>query len=181
MLARCIIGVGTKTASNVPLQHSDIPPNLEVTDEVLERTAGTDINNVWVFKYGWKWLFKSIRSTLNPNHRQSEAQLLPPGSNYKQTSPAAHLILHSHVTIDFIYMRMNILLLFWKLTYSEFHTARGLRGFYGTCNMQLPNPSHLVIWVRKGTKGLKWCNRNVTAFLYSFFLSFCRFWTRKHK
>lgn len=51
-------------------------------------------------------------STLNPNHRQSEAQLLPPRSNYKQTSPAAHLILHSHVTIDFIYMRMNILLLF---------------------------------------------------------------------
>uniref|UniRef100_A0A671UVB3 Huntingtin-interacting protein 1-related protein n=1 Tax=Sparus aurata TaxID=8175 RepID=A0A671UVB3_SPAAU len=39
--------IGTKTASNVPLQHSDIPPNLEVTDEVLERTAGTDINNVF--------------------------------------------------------------------------------------------------------------------------------------
>lgn len=31
-------------------QHRQIPPNLEVTDEVLERTAGTDINNVWVFK-----------------------------------------------------------------------------------------------------------------------------------
>ncbi|XP_036954380.1 huntingtin interacting protein 1 related b [Acanthopagrus latus] len=28
-------------------KHSDIPPNLEVTDEVLERTAGTDINNVF--------------------------------------------------------------------------------------------------------------------------------------
>lgn len=31
-------------------QHRQIPPNLEVTDEVLERTAGTDINNVWVLK-----------------------------------------------------------------------------------------------------------------------------------
>lgn len=31
-------------------QHRQIPPNLEVTDEVLERTAGTDINNVWVSK-----------------------------------------------------------------------------------------------------------------------------------
>lgn len=29
-------------------QHRQFPPNLEVTDEVLERTAGTDINNVWV-------------------------------------------------------------------------------------------------------------------------------------
>lgn len=29
------------------VKHSDIPPNLEVTDEVLERTAGTDINNVF--------------------------------------------------------------------------------------------------------------------------------------
>ncbi|XP_047447819.1 huntingtin interacting protein 1 related b isoform X2 [Mugil cephalus] len=28
-------------------KHTDIPPNLEVTDEVLERTAGTDINNVF--------------------------------------------------------------------------------------------------------------------------------------
>uniref|UniRef100_A0A4W6GBP4 Huntingtin-interacting protein 1-related protein n=1 Tax=Lates calcarifer TaxID=8187 RepID=A0A4W6GBP4_LATCA len=28
------------------VKHSEIPPNLEVTDEVLERTAGTDINNV---------------------------------------------------------------------------------------------------------------------------------------
>uniref|UniRef100_A0AAQ5Z8A7 I/LWEQ domain-containing protein n=1 Tax=Amphiprion ocellaris TaxID=80972 RepID=A0AAQ5Z8A7_AMPOC len=28
-------------------KHSEIPPNLEVTDEVLERTAGTDINNVF--------------------------------------------------------------------------------------------------------------------------------------
>lgn len=173
MLARCIIGVGTKTASNVPLQHSDIPPNLEVTDEVLERTAGTDINNVWVFKYGWKWLPFNLKS--QPSVSQKRSCYLP---DQIINSPAAHLILHSHVTIDFIYMRMNILLLFWKLTYSEFDTARGLRGFYGTCNMQLPNPSHLVIWVRKGTKGLKWCNRNVTAFLYSFFLSFCRFWTR---
>lgn len=29
------------------VKHSEIPPNLEVTDEVLERTAGTDINNVF--------------------------------------------------------------------------------------------------------------------------------------
>uniref|UniRef100_A0AAR2KH18 I/LWEQ domain-containing protein n=1 Tax=Pygocentrus nattereri TaxID=42514 RepID=A0AAR2KH18_PYGNA len=29
-------------------KHPDIPPNLEATDEVLERTAGTDINNVYV-------------------------------------------------------------------------------------------------------------------------------------
>ncbi|CAK6966478.1 huntingtin interacting protein 1 related b [Scomber scombrus] len=28
-------------------KHSEIPPNLEVTDEVLERCAGTDINNVF--------------------------------------------------------------------------------------------------------------------------------------
>ncbi|XP_076007005.1 huntingtin interacting protein 1 related b isoform X2 [Genypterus blacodes] len=28
-------------------KHSDIPPNLEASDEVLERTAGTDINNVF--------------------------------------------------------------------------------------------------------------------------------------
>uniref|UniRef100_A0A665X5W0 Huntingtin-interacting protein 1-related protein n=1 Tax=Echeneis naucrates TaxID=173247 RepID=A0A665X5W0_ECHNA len=28
-------------------KHSEIPPNLEATDEVLERTAGTDINNVF--------------------------------------------------------------------------------------------------------------------------------------
>uniref|UniRef100_A0A3Q4BP31 Uncharacterized protein n=1 Tax=Mola mola TaxID=94237 RepID=A0A3Q4BP31_MOLML len=28
-------------------KHSEIPPNLEVTDEVLERTAGTDVNNVF--------------------------------------------------------------------------------------------------------------------------------------
>ena len=28
------------------MQHSEIPPNLEATDEVLERTAGADINNV---------------------------------------------------------------------------------------------------------------------------------------
>ncbi|KAG7490624.1 huntingtin-interacting protein 1-related protein [Solea senegalensis] len=28
-------------------KHAEIPPNLEVTDEVLERTAGTDINNVF--------------------------------------------------------------------------------------------------------------------------------------
>ncbi|XP_028312836.1 huntingtin interacting protein 1 related b [Gouania willdenowi] len=28
-------------------KHADIPPNLEVTDEVLERAAGTDINNVF--------------------------------------------------------------------------------------------------------------------------------------
>ncbi|XP_073321977.1 huntingtin interacting protein 1 related b [Pagrus major] len=28
-------------------KHSEIPPNLEVADEVLERTAGTDINNVF--------------------------------------------------------------------------------------------------------------------------------------
>uniref|UniRef100_A0AAR2LKH3 I/LWEQ domain-containing protein n=1 Tax=Pygocentrus nattereri TaxID=42514 RepID=A0AAR2LKH3_PYGNA len=28
-------------------KHPDIPPNLEATDEVLERTAGTDINNVF--------------------------------------------------------------------------------------------------------------------------------------
>lgn len=28
-------------------KHPEIPPNLEVTDEVLERTAGTDINNVF--------------------------------------------------------------------------------------------------------------------------------------
>lgn len=32
--------------SSLPVQHQEIPPNLEVTDEVLERTAGTDINNV---------------------------------------------------------------------------------------------------------------------------------------
>lgn len=96
-----------------------------------------------------------FRSTLNPNHRQSEAQLLPPRSNYKQTSPAAHLILHSHVTIDFIYMRMNILLLFWKLAYSEFDSARGLRGFYGTCNMQLPIP---VTWWSEWEKAPKGWN-----------------------
>nr|XP_033475786.1 huntingtin interacting protein 1 related b isoform X2 [Epinephelus lanceolatus] len=29
------------------VKHSEIPPNLEATDEVLERTAGTDINNVF--------------------------------------------------------------------------------------------------------------------------------------
>nr|XP_020506361.1 huntingtin-interacting protein 1-related protein isoform X1 [Labrus bergylta] len=29
------------------VKHSEIPPNLEVTDEVLERTAGTDVNNVF--------------------------------------------------------------------------------------------------------------------------------------
>ncbi|TNN54576.1 Huntingtin-interacting protein 1-related protein [Liparis tanakae] len=29
------------------VKHSEIPPNLEVTDEVLERTAGSDINNVF--------------------------------------------------------------------------------------------------------------------------------------
>ncbi|XP_015234280.1 PREDICTED: huntingtin-interacting protein 1-related protein-like [Cyprinodon variegatus] len=29
------------------VKHSEIPPNLEVKDEVLERTAGTDINNVF--------------------------------------------------------------------------------------------------------------------------------------
>uniref|UniRef100_A0A3P8W8K8 Huntingtin interacting protein 1 related b n=1 Tax=Cynoglossus semilaevis TaxID=244447 RepID=A0A3P8W8K8_CYNSE len=29
------------------VKHAEIPPNLEVTDEVLERTAGTDINNVF--------------------------------------------------------------------------------------------------------------------------------------
>jgi hypothetical protein len=29
-------------------QHPEIRANLEVTDEVLERAAGTDINNVWV-------------------------------------------------------------------------------------------------------------------------------------
>ncbi|XP_012718852.2 huntingtin-interacting protein 1-related protein [Fundulus heteroclitus] len=28
-------------------KHTDIPPNLEVTDDVLERAAGTDINNVF--------------------------------------------------------------------------------------------------------------------------------------
>uniref|UniRef100_A0A8C4GJZ3 Huntingtin-interacting protein 1-related protein n=1 Tax=Dicentrarchus labrax TaxID=13489 RepID=A0A8C4GJZ3_DICLA len=28
------------------VKHQEIPPNLEVTDEVLERTAGTDINNL---------------------------------------------------------------------------------------------------------------------------------------
>ena len=50
--------------------------------------------------------------TLNPKCHQSEAQLLSPISNYKQTSPAAHLILHSHVTVDFIYMHINILPLF---------------------------------------------------------------------
>lgn len=75
MLARCIIGVGTKTASNVPLQHSDIPPNLEVTDEVLERTAGTDINNVWVFKYGWKWLPFNLKS--QPSVSQKRSCYLP--------------------------------------------------------------------------------------------------------
>uniref|UniRef100_A0A3B3R863 Huntingtin interacting protein 1 related b n=1 Tax=Paramormyrops kingsleyae TaxID=1676925 RepID=A0A3B3R863_9TELE len=30
-----------------PPQHTEIQPNLEVSDEVLERTAGTDINNVF--------------------------------------------------------------------------------------------------------------------------------------
>uniref|UniRef100_A0A8C2X435 Huntingtin-interacting protein 1-related protein n=1 Tax=Cyclopterus lumpus TaxID=8103 RepID=A0A8C2X435_CYCLU len=29
------------------VKHSEIPPNLEATDEVLERTAGSDINNVF--------------------------------------------------------------------------------------------------------------------------------------
>ncbi|KAM6953904.1 huntingtin interacting protein 1 related b [Aplochiton taeniatus] len=29
------------------MKHMEIPPNLEATDEVLERTAGTDINNVF--------------------------------------------------------------------------------------------------------------------------------------
>uniref|UniRef100_G3NZW0 Huntingtin-interacting protein 1-related protein n=1 Tax=Gasterosteus aculeatus aculeatus TaxID=481459 RepID=G3NZW0_GASAC len=29
------------------VKHADIPPNLEATDEVLERTAGSDINNVF--------------------------------------------------------------------------------------------------------------------------------------
>uniref|UniRef100_A0A3B3U9Z8 Huntingtin-interacting protein 1-related protein-like n=1 Tax=Poecilia latipinna TaxID=48699 RepID=A0A3B3U9Z8_9TELE len=29
------------------VKHTEIPPNLEVKDEVLERTAGTDINNVF--------------------------------------------------------------------------------------------------------------------------------------
>ncbi|KAM4745231.1 huntingtin interacting protein 1 related b [Anableps anableps] len=29
------------------MKHTEIPPNLEVKDEVLERTAGTDINNVF--------------------------------------------------------------------------------------------------------------------------------------
>ncbi|XP_068616914.1 huntingtin interacting protein 1 related b [Brachionichthys hirsutus] len=29
------------------VKHADIPPNLEVSDEVLERVAGTDINNVF--------------------------------------------------------------------------------------------------------------------------------------
>lgn len=29
------------------LQHSEIPCSLEATDELLERTAGTDINNVY--------------------------------------------------------------------------------------------------------------------------------------
>ncbi|XP_029018057.1 huntingtin interacting protein 1 related b isoform X2 [Betta splendens] len=29
------------------VKHAEIPPNLEATDEVLERTAGTDINNVF--------------------------------------------------------------------------------------------------------------------------------------
>ncbi|XP_054466420.1 huntingtin interacting protein 1 related b [Anoplopoma fimbria] len=29
------------------VKHSEIPPNLEASDEVLERTAGTDINNVF--------------------------------------------------------------------------------------------------------------------------------------
>ncbi|TDH12762.1 hypothetical protein EPR50_G00051010 [Perca flavescens] len=29
------------------VKHSEIPPNLEATDEVLERTAGTDVNNVF--------------------------------------------------------------------------------------------------------------------------------------
>ncbi|KAM4577288.1 huntingtin interacting protein 1 related b isoform 2-T2 [Odontesthes bonariensis] len=37
--------LGTKLEFHV--KHSEIPPNLEVTDEVLERTAGTDINNVF--------------------------------------------------------------------------------------------------------------------------------------
>lgn len=32
----------------VSLQHPEIRSNLEASDEVLERTAGTDINNVYV-------------------------------------------------------------------------------------------------------------------------------------
>uniref|UniRef100_A0A8C9WEH8 Huntingtin interacting protein 1 related b n=1 Tax=Scleropages formosus TaxID=113540 RepID=A0A8C9WEH8_SCLFO len=34
------------TFASLPSQHSEIPPNLEASDEVLERTAGSDINNI---------------------------------------------------------------------------------------------------------------------------------------
>uniref|UniRef100_A0A8C4E455 Huntingtin-interacting protein 1-related protein n=1 Tax=Dicentrarchus labrax TaxID=13489 RepID=A0A8C4E455_DICLA len=45
-----LVEIGKLWALNLQkcaLQHQEIPPNLEVTDEVLERTAGTDINNVF--------------------------------------------------------------------------------------------------------------------------------------
>lgn len=45
-----LVGLYSKllcTKMEFHVKHSDIPPNLEVTDEVLERTAGTDVNNVF--------------------------------------------------------------------------------------------------------------------------------------
>lgn len=42
----CESGGAFYLISYVSVQHSKIPPNLEVTDEVLERTAGTDISDV---------------------------------------------------------------------------------------------------------------------------------------
>ncbi|XP_003975000.2 huntingtin interacting protein 1 related b [Takifugu rubripes] len=45
-----LVGLYTKllcTKMEFHTKHRQIPPNLEVTDEVLERTAGTDINNVF--------------------------------------------------------------------------------------------------------------------------------------
>lgn len=44
--SHCVKKEALNLQKYVLLQHQEIPPNLEVTDEVLERTAGTDINNV---------------------------------------------------------------------------------------------------------------------------------------
>uniref|UniRef100_A0AAY4E0X6 I/LWEQ domain-containing protein n=1 Tax=Denticeps clupeoides TaxID=299321 RepID=A0AAY4E0X6_9TELE len=40
------VQLGTCLVFSVPLRHAEIKANLEATDEVLERTAGTDVNNL---------------------------------------------------------------------------------------------------------------------------------------
>lgn len=42
--AKCKLALINKKCTSI--QHLEIPSSLEATDEVLERTAGTDINNV---------------------------------------------------------------------------------------------------------------------------------------